>query len=107
MRSLTPTELAAWLADTSRPAPLLLDVRESWEVELCAIAGSRHLPMAAVPPRVNELDPGQATVVICHHGGRSAQVAYFLERSGFNDIYNLSGGINAWSQAVDPTLPCY
>lgn len=105
--NLSPAELAVWIADPERQAPLLLDVREAWEYEHCHIAGSVHLPMAAVPLRIDELDAESATVVICHHGARSAQTAYFLHHSGFTRIYNLNGGIDAWSQTVDSSLRRY
>lgn len=105
--NLSATELATWIADPQRPTPLLLDVREAWEYEHCRIEGSRHLPMATVPMRVGELEREAEIVVFCHHGGRSAQVAYFLDRSGFTRIYNLSGGIDAWSQTVDPAVRRY
>ena len=104
MRQLTPTELAAWLADPQR---VLLDVREPWEFELCHIAGARPMPMGSVPVRLAELDPAAETVVICHHGGRSAQVGMFLERQGFGNVINLSGGVAAWARQVDPGMAQY
>lgn len=107
MRQLTAPELSAWLADSSREPPVLLDVRESWEFELCHIPGSRHVPMGSVPVRLAELDPQAEFVVICHHGGRSAQVAMFLERNGFDRVINLAGGVAGWSAQVDPSMPQY
>ena len=71
MGHLTPTELAAWLADPVRTAPLLLDVREAWEYQTCRIEGACHMPMQEVPRRLAELDPGIDVVAICHHGVRS------------------------------------
>ena len=99
--------LAEWLADDSRPSPLLLDVREAWEIEQCQLAGSQHIPMHLIPMRSEELDPAQDIVVICHHGGRSMQVAMFLERQGFGTVYNLMGGVNAWAEEVDPGMRRY
>lgn len=107
MRQITPVDLAAWLKDSQRPAPLLLDVREPWEYQLCHIAGSQHMPMGSVPARCNELDAAREIVVICHHGGRSAQVAMFLERQGFGQVINLAGGVAEWAGRVDPTMPQY
>lgn len=101
MQSLTPQELAEWLADTSRLAPLLLDVREPWEFELCHLPGSRHLPLRLLPERLNELPPAGDVVVICHHGVRSSQAGIFLERSGLGPIHNLSGGVDGWAAAID------
>lgn len=107
MQHLTAPELAAWLADSTRPAPLLLDVREGWEFETCHIAGSTLMPMNTVPARVNELDEESPIVCICHHGARSMQVAAWLEHYGFSNITNLTGGIHAWAVQVDSTMPTY
>ena len=107
MRHLTPSELAAWLDDAQRPRPVLLDVREPWEFQLCHIDGSLAMPMASVPARFRELDHKAETVVICHHGGRSAQVAMFLERNGFDQVINLSGGVAGWAAQVDPGMAQY
>ena len=90
---------------------LLLDVREPWEVELAAISlpgvAAKHMPMGSIPQRLSELDPAQSIVCICHHGVRSLQVVAFLERHGFESVYNLAGGIDAWSVEVDPSVPRY
>lgn len=107
MQHLTAPELAAWLADPSRPQPLLLDVREDWEYETCHIAGSTQIPMHLVPIRVGEIDDDREIVCVCHHGARSMQVANFLERNGFSNITNLTGGIHAWAVQVDPSMPKY
>ncbi|MDD3352808.1 rhodanese-like domain-containing protein [Zoogloea sp.] len=107
MNQITPLQLADWLKDTSRPAPVLLDVREPSEFEYCAIPGSVPMPMATVPARLQELDPDAEIVVICHHGGRSMQVAMFLERQGFARLINLSGGVAQWAAQVDASMPQY
>jgi rhodanese-related sulfurtransferase len=107
MEQITPTELKSWLDDPKRPRPLLLDVREPWEVAICALPGSRHVPMNAIPARAAELDPAADTVVICHHGARSFQVGLFLERKGFARVYNLFGGVDAWARSVDPAMATY
>lgn len=107
MRQLTPTELAAWLADPQREKPVLVDVREPWEFELCHIEGSQAMPMGSVPARAMELDPDVETVLVCHHGGRSAQVGMFLERQGFTKVINLAGGVAEWARRVDPGMPQY
>lgn len=107
MQNLTPTALAAWLADDTRAKPLLLDVREPWEFQTCHIEGSQHIPMGAIPARVTELDADAEVVVICHHGGRSAQVGIFLERQGFQRVINLAGGVAQWAAQVDPRMPQY
>lgn len=86
---------------------MLLDVRERWEWETARIAGAQHIPMREVPSRVEELERDRDVVAICHHGGRSLQVAMFLEKSGFARVHNLQGGVDAWSRTVDPAVPLY
>ena len=107
MTNLAPAQLADWLGDKTRARPQLLDVREPWEFQTCHLAESRHVPMAEVPRRLGELDPQAEKVVICHHGGRSMQVAMFLERQGFKRVHNLAGGLDAWARSVDPSMPTY
>ncbi len=107
MKQITPAALAEWLADGARGKPVLLDVREPWEYQTCRIEGSRHVPMGEIPARAGELDPKAEVVVICHHGGRSMQVAMFLEKQGFSDVINLAGGVDAWARTVDPAMPVY
>ena len=107
MNQLAPAALSAWLADPARPRPVLLDVREAWEFERCSIPGSLHVPMREVPARAAEIEADREVVVICHHGGRSMQVGLFLERQGYNKVYNLSGGVDAWARTVDPSMPVY
>ena len=107
MKQITPPQLADWLQDTARPAPVLLDVREPSEFSYCAIPGSLPMPMASVPARLQELDPDAEIVVICHHGGRSMQVAAFLAHHGFEHVANIAGGIDAWAREKDPNLPRY
>jgi rhodanese-related sulfurtransferase len=107
MTQITPQLLQQWLADTGRKPPVLLDVREPWEYQTCRIEGSTLAPMNTIPARVQELDPDTETVLICHHGARSFQVALFLERNGFSNLYNLQGGVNAWADQVEPTMPRY
>jgi rhodanese-related sulfurtransferase len=107
MEPIDPIDLKAWLDDPARPGPVVLDVREDWEVQRCSLPASVHIPMARVPEQAPQLDPGAETVVYCHHGGRSAQVGLYLERLGFKRVYNLTGGINAWSMQVDPSVARY
>ncbi|HEY5801111.1 MAG TPA: rhodanese-like domain-containing protein [Burkholderiaceae bacterium] len=107
MQQLTAPQLADWLGDTARAAPVLLDVREGWEYATCHIAGSLLMPMSTVPARMNELDDDAPVVCICHHGARSMQVAAFLERNGYTQVSNLTGGVHAWAQQVDPAMPTY
>lgn len=107
MEQLHPRQLADWLLDTDRPQPLLLDVREGWEYELCHLPDSQHMPMHLVPIRCEELPSDRDIVVICHHGGRSMQVAMFLEHKGYAAVHNLTGGVDAWASQVDRNLRRY
>ena len=114
MLSHGPMKLPAQLApaqvkqrlDAGQPL-VLLDVREPQEVALVRIAGAVHIPMGDIAGRVHELDPDADIVVYCHHGIRSASVAAFLTQRDFTSVANLSGGIDAWSLTVDPSLPRY
>ncbi len=86
----------------------LLDVREDWETQLAPVpAELLHIPMGQIADRLGELDPKRETVVICRSGGRSGEVARFLSSRGFESVYNLTGGILAWSRDVDPRIPQY
>ena len=107
MGVITPGELAAWLLDAQREKPVLLDVREPWEYEKAHIEGALLIPMRELPARVAQIDEAKEVVAICHHGGRSMQVAMFLEKNGFKRVHNLVGGIDAWSRSVDPAVPLY
>lgn len=93
--------------DQASEALVLLDVREPHEHQLCLIEGSVLLPMQQVPAALNTLKLDQATVVICHHGMRSMQVAEFLQQNGFSQLLNLQGGIDAWALAVEPSMQRY
>lgn len=111
MKHLSPGELRAWLDNPGRPQPALLDVRETWEYDICHIEGSRLIPMRQVLDQMAALDgvlnPGADTVVICHHGIRSYQICRVLERHGFGAVYNLNGGVEAWAREVEPTMRTY
>ena len=107
MTQITPQLLQQWLSDRARKPPVLLDVREPWEYQTCRIEGSMLTPMRTIPAKVQELDRASDTVLICHHGTRSYQVGLFLERYGFSNLYNLQGGVNAWADQVEPTMPKY
>jgi len=107
MQSINPSKLAQWLTDSTRDKPLLLDVREPWEFEICHIEGSRLIPMNSIPQKLSELDKDQSIVCICHHGMRSWQVAAFLEKNGFTQVINLNGGVDAWATEVDAAMRTY
>lgn len=104
---IAPHALAQWRADPTRPAPVVVDVREPWETALCLIEGSIRIPLGEIPRRIDELPKGQPIVCVCHHGGRSQRAAMFLAQAGFADLYNLRGGITAWAEDVDPGMTRY
>jgi rhodanese-related sulfurtransferase len=87
--------------------PLVLDVREEWELQLARIPGVVHVPMNQVPARLAEFSREAETIVMCHAGGRSMRVAQYLSNQGFTNVANLAGGISAWSESVDATVPQY
>lgn len=109
--AITAPELSTFLADPAQAGAVLLDVREDWEVATAALqlpgVETLHLPMALVPRALERLKALPSVVVFCHHGVRSAQVVAFLLNRGFDRVYNLDGGIDAWSTQVDPSLPRY
>ena len=86
---------------------ILLDVRDDDELATSAIAGVTHIPMPEVPLRLDEVPKDRDVVVMCHGGGRSARVATYLRENGFTSVANLAGGIDAWAQQIDPTVPRY
>ncbi len=110
MQQMVPREVDALLRDAGTAAggpPLLLDVREPWEFALCHLPGAQLVPMRQIPSSLDQLDPDRRTVVVCHHGIRSQQVALFLQHRGFRDVINLQGGVDAWARDVDPGMPTY
>jgi len=107
MEHITAPLLAKWLADPSRRQPLLLDVRELSEYQLCQLPKSIHMPMKTVPMRWPELENQAQVVCVCHHGARSMQIAHFLEQQGFTHVINLTGGIHAWAQQIDTSMLTY
>lgn len=107
VKEITAQQLAAWLADEAAVKPILLDVREDWEVNLAHIQGSVHIPMNLIPLRLNELPDGQPIVTVCHHGVRSYQVGLFLVNNGFEEVISLRGGVDAWANDVDPAMAHY
>ena len=104
---LPPAGLAAWRADAAREAPVVVDVREPWEFERCRIEGSRSIPLRELPVQAAALPRDRDLVLVCHHGGRSAQAATWLARNGFPRVHNLEGGVDAWALAVDPGMSRY
>ncbi|MGA7475761.1 MAG: rhodanese-like domain-containing protein [Thermoplasmata archaeon] len=86
---------------------VLLDVREPFERRLAVIQPSVHIPMGDIPSRTDEIPRDRELIVYCHVGSRSTMVAGYLESLGFTSVANLTGGIDAWSVTVDPSVPRY
>lgn len=109
---IAPSQLAAWQQAQAAHGPLtVLDVREPWELATASVPADGFalvaIPMAELPQRLGELDRSRPVACLCHHGGRSLRVAQFLAHSGFGHVANVSGGIDAWSQQCDPSIPRY
>ena len=85
----------------------LIDVREPWEYDIAQITGSRLIPLGELEERLTELPREGVLVIQCHSGGRSEHGTRLLLQAGFANVYNLEGGIEAWSRDVDPTVPRY
>jgi sulfur-carrier protein adenylyltransferase/sulfurtransferase len=90
-----------------KDAFVLVDVREPYEYEICSIPGSHLIPLGELPSRLSELDSADEIVLQCKGGTRSARALHILQEAGFRKLYNLEGGITAWSEQVDPTVPKY
>jgi rhodanese-related sulfurtransferase len=106
IRQLTVRELKQRL-DQGTNNFTLLDVREPWECNICALPGATAIPMREIPARAAELPKDREIVVLCHHGVRSQRVASFLAGVGFTQLNNLEGGIDAWAREIDPKMPTY
>ena len=114
---LNPVDFPAWRdrAAAVDALPLVLDVREPWELQTASVQAEGftllHIPMRDVPAQLAELlqthGADQPIACLCHHGMRSLQVADYLVQNGFTQVVNLEGGIDAWSQQVDPSVPAY
>ncbi|MDQ0074182.1 rhodanese-related sulfurtransferase [Variovorax boronicumulans] len=106
-----PADLAAWFAQDADATPVLLDVREPWELQTASVSPAGFtlvaIPMNEIPGRLAELGEGQRIACLCHHGARSQRVAAFLNQNGFDQLANVAGGIDAWSTQHDPSVPRY
>ena len=116
IEQVRPHDFPAWLHAVGQAhpleAPVVLDVREPYELgwaQLPPSPGFRvvAIPMADVPERLTELDPDQPIACLCHHGMRSMQVARFLQGNGFGHVVNIHGGIDAWSTELDGAIARY
>jgi len=103
--NLQPSQLAERLIQPN--PPMVLDVREAWEYELCALANSVHIPLQQLPARMKQLVPDAEIVCVCHHGVRSLQAGVFLQQNGYSAVMNLVGGIDAWAREIAPGMARY
>jgi rhodanese-related sulfurtransferase len=105
---LSPSEFVSrWPGYAAGGDVVLLDVREPAELATAAVAGAVHIPMREVPTRLDELPRDKPLIVMCHSGGRSGRVAQYLQDFGFSNVFNLKGGIDAWSTQIDSHVPRY
>lgn len=112
---LSPVNFATWRDAAAPTLPIVLDVREPWELQTASVKPEGfallHIPMQSVPAHLAELKQAHGTdqpiACLCHHGMRSQQVASYLVQNGFTAVVNLQGGIAAWSQQVDASIPQY
>ena len=112
IEQVRPTDLDAWFAERVAATPLLLDVREPWELQTASVTAPEGvelvaIPMNEIPARLGELDPARPVACLCHHGARSQRVAAFLANQGFAEVANVAGGIDAWSATRDAAVPRY
>ena len=105
IHNLSVHELKQW--QEQKKEFILLDVRNQDEVDYVKLDNSQHIPMNLIPIRHNEIDDDKPLVIYCHHGVRSYNVAHFLIQAGFDDVYNLQGGIEAWAQEIEPGMKRY
>ena len=97
-------QLARYLQDSN---PLLIDVREPWEFNICQISGSINIPMAQVEQQLEQIRNATEVVVICHHGVRSLRIIQYLQQQSIDNLINLDGGVDAWAREVDADMPVY
>jgi rhodanese-related sulfurtransferase len=113
IEQLAPHDLSHWVEQQRAQTlvPTLLDVREAWELDIARIAPTGmqflHIPMQLIPQTLDQLPKDQPLAVLCHHGIRSMHVARFLQAQGFTQLYNVQGGIDAWSAQVDKQVAVY
>ena len=102
-----------WLVSTAQNGtlPLVLDVREPWELQTASVAATGFellaIPMASIPNQLANLDPARPVACLCHHGVRSLRVAAYLAQQGFEHVSNITGGIDAWAHEFDSSVPLY
>ena len=104
MRHFSAPQLATYL---EKAQPLLVDVREPWEFDICNIDGSVNIPMGQVPQQLAAIDAADEAVIICHHGICSQQVIHYLESQSVENLINLDGGVDGWAREIDTDMALY
>lgn len=110
---LRPAQLPDWLASSAQSGtvPVVLDVREPWELQTASVAAHGFellaIPMGSLPSQLDSLDPARPVACLCHHGVRSLRVAAYLAQQGFEHVSNITGGIDAWAHEFDSSVPLY
>lgn len=97
-------ELADYLLNST---PLLLDVREPWEFDICHLADSVNIPMGEIAQHLDQIAASEQCVVLCHHGVRSMHVIQYLQQQNIKHLINLDGGLDAWARQIDPDMALY
>ncbi|HET9399701.1 MAG TPA: rhodanese-like domain-containing protein [Candidatus Acidoferrales bacterium] len=87
--------------------PLIVDVREPWEAEICTISGSKLVPLSTVASNLSAFEGAGEVILYCHHGMRSLNAAAFLRRQGVEGARSLTGGIERWASEIDPGMARY
>jgi rhodanese-related sulfurtransferase len=105
MIDITPKELKQRL--DAGEAITVIDVREPWELKIARLDFAQHIPMGDILERIGEVPRDVPVVIMCHVGGRSAQVTDYLNSIGYDNVLNLNSGITGWAVQVDPTLKRY
>ena len=103
-KQISVTEAAKFQDDET---VVFLDVREGFELDICKIENSLHIPLSEIPTRYDLLPKDKTILVLCHHGRRSQQAQEFLLAKGFDNAINMEGGIRAWAAQVDPQMQIY
>jgi rhodanese-related sulfurtransferase len=91
----------------SPDAPVVIDVREKWENELCSLPNAALIPLGSLPEHLADVPKDKVVVMHCHHGSRSGRAVAYLQQQGYTNVFNLKGGIHAWSERIDPTVKTY
>lgn len=106
---VSPESVAGWLELPADQRPRLVDCREAEELAICRIPGHEWVPLGEFARKVDRLtdQPDRGLVVYCHHGMRSLQAALFLRSKGFQKAFSMHGGIDLWTDRVDPEMPRY